>query len=126
MWKVKILDESNNDACRGKVNFVDRNNVFVGYDLSQSCCEDADWVITKERIFSVPDKRGCDFSVEDYDFDPKFFERFANERPWEGGLYCAVFRLVHNSESLQAFLTLFNESKTDTTRTASSIRMAMK
>ena len=24
-----------------KVNFVDENNVFVGYDMRQSCCEQA-------------------------------------------------------------------------------------
>ena len=23
-----------------KINFVDENNVFVGYDLSQNCCSD--------------------------------------------------------------------------------------
>jgi len=24
-----------------KINFVDDNNVFVGYDLTQQCCENA-------------------------------------------------------------------------------------
>jgi hypothetical protein len=29
----------------GKVNFVDENNVFVGYDLNQQCCEKAFYVV---------------------------------------------------------------------------------
>jgi hypothetical protein len=30
------------------INFIDSNNRFIGYELGQQCCEDADWaVLTK-------------------------------------------------------------------------------
>ncbi len=53
-----------------RVNFVDKNNVFVGYSLSQNCCENADYFISKQ-----PD--GCseleeDPNIEDYTFDLNF------------------------------------------------------
>lgn len=35
----------NEERYRENVNFVDTNNKVVGYDLSQSCCEDATWTI---------------------------------------------------------------------------------
>jgi len=30
----------------GKINFVDRNNVVVGLDAHQSCCESFGWILT--------------------------------------------------------------------------------
>ena len=29
-----------------KVNFVDSNNVMLGYDMEQNCCEVATWCFT--------------------------------------------------------------------------------
>ena len=31
-----------------KINFVDANNVFVGFDNIQSCCEDFGWYYSKK------------------------------------------------------------------------------
>jgi hypothetical protein len=33
----------------GKINFVDENNVFMGYDMERSCCEVADWFISPKE-----------------------------------------------------------------------------
>lgn len=45
---MKIFDKD------GKVNFVDENNVIVGYDTNQHCSEHAGWfiasVMLKENI----------------------------------------------------------------------------
>lgn len=38
----------------GKINFVDENNVLLGYDMSQDCCEHADWFIL-DTIYSDKD-----------------------------------------------------------------------
>ena len=32
------------------VNFVDENNTLIGYDMSQCCCEDADWFISEAQL----------------------------------------------------------------------------
>lgn len=63
-----------------KINFVDINNVFVGYDLAQSCCEESGWFVStteaenpyednehyKVKEFPVPD-------ISNYSFDISYF-----------------------------------------------------
>lgn len=39
---LKIFEKGN------KVNFVDSDNRFVGYDLDQQCCEQASWFLTSQ------------------------------------------------------------------------------
>jgi hypothetical protein len=63
-----------------KVNFIDSNNVILGYDLLQSCCEDAFWTISEKQDGSDPIYEGSDDAVKEieldgYCFDPKFCER---------------------------------------------------
>lgn len=49
---MKIFNKVKN--FEGKVNFVDQNNVFLGYDLETSCCEEAYWFISdKIHTFEV-------------------------------------------------------------------------
>ena len=44
---MKIF-EGKESSWSDKVNFVDGNDVFVGYDLGQCCCENADWFISEK------------------------------------------------------------------------------
>ncbi len=91
-----------------KANFVDKNDVFVGYDLSQDCCETADWYIkdsitpykydTDEDSKETPD-------VEDYVFDKDFFESVESGDLDEGEM--VVFKLVAESKP-DLYLHLFN------------------
>lgn len=97
----------------GKINFVDDNNVFVGFDGDQECCEDFGWCLTREfpvdgfqenREEINPD--GFQFDVtffkevilSDKDFDPEINNHYSRET--------AVFRLTRGSEEI--FLTLWN------------------
>jgi len=87
-------------AFPGKVNFIDSNNVILGYDLNQSCCENAFWTIGESQDGSSPLHRGDnemeqEIELDGYRFDPKYFERIeddGNER------YVAIFKLIHASE----------------------------
>lgn len=55
-----------------KVNFVDENNVFVGYDMGQCCCEAASWAIVPELPAKTPD--ASDYGdLTDYRFDDEWF-----------------------------------------------------
>ena len=58
-----------------KVNFIDENDVFVGYDLGQICCENAYYSLsyskTKEDSLSSED-------CEDYVFDTNYFKNINN------------------------------------------------
>lgn len=98
---MKIFKETPS-SWHEKVNFVDKNNVVVGYDLSQSCCEHAGWYISEEkRIDSDDEKSVSEEVLPDYVFDKDFFE--------EAEKYdCPVrFRLMAEGKP-DLFLHLFN------------------
>lgn len=87
-----------------KINFVDENNVLLGYDMSQCCCEHADWFIfdTVEQAMGLRKLRETDefptgdmfketTNLEPYRFDRKFYLQ-ANDDCEEGNI--AVFRII--------------------------------
>lgn len=98
----------------GKYNFVDDNNVFVGFDASQSCCEQFGFGLT----FFKPDERiraygenaifhpipHDTFDLTKFAFNTEFFETFTSENS-EGTI--AVFRLIDDNHN-QIFLHLYN------------------
>lgn len=75
---MKIFDAD------GKVNFVDKNNVFVGYDQGQGCCEWASYFISskEEEKEREDDDESAEF-FEPYVFDTSYFEE-AGEGMSEG------------------------------------------
>jgi hypothetical protein len=95
-----------------KRNFVDDNNVFVGYDLRQSCCENADWFIAdeviKDKISPWSGKDPDEFSkpeyLDGYRFDQDWFKKI-DHNPDAGNR--VIFRLV-NDDGEEKFLHLFN------------------
>ena len=98
---MKIFDQT--EAFPGKVNFVDKNNVCLGYDMDQCCCETADWFISDEekRTYDVDI---IEFDVEDFVFDPTYFEQVDCSELNEGGM--VRFRLVNGDSEL--FIHLYN------------------
>ena len=98
----------------GKVNFVDKNNVVVGYDMDHDCCEVFGYIfmyckptsdkIDIENIISDPEDIGlCDNDVV---FDVNFFERIDQDES-----QIAIFRFVIEEEKYkgyEAFLVLWN------------------
>lgn len=93
-----------------KVNFADENNVCLGYDMSQSCCEDADWFISEKEENHV---YGSDrnhiglqgLNVESYVFDPKYFVEVEAASDLDAG-GMVRFRLVSGKKEL--FLHIYN------------------
>lgn len=80
-----------------KVNFIDDNNVLLGYDLGQDCCEDASWTISEGKdganpLYQGNDKASQEISLEGYAFDPLFHERA--DSPGEDS-YVAIFKLLY-------------------------------
>jgi hypothetical protein len=91
-----------------KVNFVDGNNVLVGYDMSQSCCENADWTILPVPA-TAPDPAPNPLpDLEPYYFDietPPVKGSIAGDLLDSGD--CISFKLVAE-DLLPLWLTLFN------------------
>jgi len=100
----------------GKVNFIDSNNVILGYDLQQCCCEHAFWTISetpdgKNPIYEGDVLADQEIELDGYVFDPKFCERESASDSWdEGG--AAIFKLLGRrsllSESPDLSLRLVN------------------
>lgn len=88
-----------------KVNFVDENNVFVGYDLSQSCCEQAGWFIS-----DIPstEERENEFEgdLTDYRFDTTFFEEEPEGFDGDSGGMVRFKLIAENKKPL--YLQIFN------------------
>lgn len=80
---------------KGRCNFVDSNNVVVGFSKEQSCCEDASWVIASrllvEDVLSEP-RETAPADIDDFVFDPAFHRYEKPSCLDDGGV--AIFRLV--------------------------------
>ena len=79
-----------------KVNFIDNNNVILGYDLFQNCCEHAFWTISENKDGSDPiyESGKCEreeIELDGYAFDTDFYERDDDESREQ---YVAIFGLV--------------------------------
>jgi len=93
----------------GSINFIDTNDVFIGYDLSQDCCEYADWYISESLEFVYPiDKiKRMDKSLyEHHVFNPSFIEGPNESSDLDAGMWVA-FKMVDNGKP-DLFLILFN------------------
>ncbi|MCP3703193.1 MAG: hypothetical protein GY954_09735 [Alteromonas sp.] len=90
-----------------KVNFVDENDVFVGYDIGQDCCEHADYFIADTITpYSYNDEGQKVLpDVEAYSFDRDFFQTIESPDLDAGGM--VAFRLVASGKP-DLFLHLFN------------------
>ena len=107
---MKILDSY--EKYGGHVNFIDDNDVFVGYDIHQDCCEEADWYIV-DRIIPysygwsddhIPQPDGVP-DVCDYSFDLDFFQNVQSDHLDAGEM--VVFKLVAKDKP-DLYLHLYN------------------
>ena len=113
-----------------KINFVDTNNRFVGYDFESSCCEHFGFYLSRRERNDMPDKGlfggdigfqekmqltlddGTPFVIEGYFFDPYYFveveipvrEDGYREYFDEGGMV----RFKIKKRSSEIYLHLFN------------------
>ena len=104
---MKIFEKSDS-SWSDKVNFVDENDVFVGYDMGQDCCEHADWFITDKITpynYDNDDDSKDTPDVEGYNFDKDFFEDVESSDLDEGSM--VAFKLVADNKP-DLYLHLFN------------------
>ena len=91
------------DTFLGKVNFIDSNNVILGYDLGQNCCEHAFWTISETPDGKNPIHEGSndvakEIELEGYCFDPNYYQRHDDDSSEE---YVATFKLVGRQRDKQ-------------------------
>lgn len=108
-----------------KVNFVDDNNVVLGYDLSQRCCETADWFIadvpteTPMQRADTPD--GTPEELFGWNFDPIYFREVSGSSEFDEG----AWQSSASSTAAPKSSCISSTAITATTATASSSRSAM-
>jgi hypothetical protein len=95
-----------------KINFVDENNVFVGFDYFGQCCEQFGWHINNPLGETILDE--CDpieevnKELEGWVFDSTYFEETPGTPSNSFHEHNqAIFRL--RKEDQELFLTLFND-----------------
>ncbi len=96
-----------------KTNYVDDNNVFVGFDNNSRCCENWGHYITRS-IPKMPEGKAYtgwepEDIVEDFDgfnFDTEFFQEIPEADLYVNDGGAVVFRLVRDGEEI--FLTIYN------------------
>lgn len=112
---MKYFPSDKGTIWSNKVNFVDENNVLVGYDFYGMCCENFGWYISNkpttdlhDRLFNEDtDENAINESLKDWTFDPSFFQKLdTNINDYYDYDQRAVFRLVNGDNEL--FLHLYN------------------
>ena len=89
-----------------KINFVDVNDVLVGFDNSQNCCENFGWFYSESlptKIDYPPLNSNPSPDLEAYVFDSEFFHQ-VNDTDTEANI--ATFKLVNGAQIL--YLNLYN------------------
>jgi len=96
----------------GKYNFIDENDVVVGYDNCQDCCEWANWFISEERFPDKADEALVGVVPEDLEnwiFDPRGFKEGKSNFENDDTNHYVSFRLLDKKTNKKvAYLILFN------------------
>lgn len=79
----------------GKCNFVDKNNILLGFETETNCCEHYGWFISKtEENIIIEDSKTPD--VEKYDFDKEYFKRIDDEDVFCDGGGMVIFNFFRD------------------------------
>lgn len=87
----------------GKINFVDEQNVVVGFSNERSCCERFGWGLSDPGAPALPAEEPDGRDFPGWMFDPTYFKKGvpANYDGWY-----VIFRLVNGDQ--ERFLSLYN------------------
>lgn len=98
-----------------KVNFVDTNNRFVGYDIDPNCCEQFGYFISdksdiKDIDTTIGEQEIDEKELVGYVFDPKYMVDGANEDTYEQTRFVCFKLIPHYSDDSNPpkYLYLYN------------------
>lgn len=94
------------------INFIDENDIFIGFDLTTQCCEDFGWFIKDNE--SVDDliqqaessDKSCEEDYSGWLFDLNYFKSDSFDTGTITSADAVVFRLKKENKS--KYLFLFN------------------
>lgn len=94
-----------------KVNFIDSNDLYVGYDLSQSCCEQASWYIADKPTMyrDSNDEEGLrGFNLEYFVFVPNSEVEITSDEDNSLDLGSLVHFTLQDTQGNLLYLHIFN------------------
>jgi len=103
MIKHEIKQE---DRFCQKLNFVDENNVVLGYDYMEDCSEEFGWFIADTLVaedVDTSEEYKLDFDISNYHFNAHFFATIQEQGDWGG---TAVFQITDGVN--KKYLHIFN------------------
>lgn len=92
-----------------KINFVDTNDILVGFNNSQDCCENFGWFYSEKIPTGIQD-RNTPQDLENYFFNKDFFQKIVlpeNAQVLDGG-GIVVFKLVEGLNLPSAYYAVKN------------------
>jgi hypothetical protein len=101
---MKIFDQTARDFWGSKVNFADENNVLLGYDTDQCCCENAGWFISDTPQAKVIEGEQPN-DLPGFVFDTSYFQEVSGEDEFDAG-GMAIFR-IHDGGK-EKFIHIYN------------------
>jgi len=89
----------------GKINFVDENDIFIGFDYEQDCSESFGYYFTNMNPSEIEFDNECRTveGIKDYVFDPTFFKEIKGCDPEDNA---AVFMMVNDKDV--KYLVIYN------------------
>lgn len=89
----------------GKINFIDKNDAFVGFDWVTDCCEDFDYFVSKKKEKTYKKDKE---DLEGYFFDTSWKSRYVEkDEDYYNEENIAIFKCV-NEEGDVLYLHLYN------------------
>jgi len=96
----------------GKINFVDENNIVIGFDNEAQCCENFGYFYSRSIPLSVhPDcldkdeEHSININEQSYRFNPNFC--IIKDMPDKGGIVTFKLINIYNKKDI-VYLTLYN------------------
>lgn len=120
---MKIFTKDNTHW-ENKVNFVDENNVYFGYDMNGQCCEQYGWFVADK--ISIPntweefdgkyrepyqDVNAINKELVDFVFDTSYFNEFHSQelnQKLGNDLTMVILRIVNQDHSKEKFIHVYN------------------
>lgn len=103
---IKIFEKEDLHQWGDRWNAVDSNNVFVGFDYHQSCCENFGTFISEtEDVTTCEQLETTEVDLTDFVFDTDYHKTIDTGNSFVNAY--ALFRLV-NSSGNELFLVLYN------------------
>ena len=91
-----------------KINFVDSNDVIVGFNIETDCCEQSGFYITPEISETIAFEKDEEIpNCDGYIFDINFFKEINCGKCGDNFENMVIFRLIKNN-SHDLYLHLFN------------------